>query len=113
MSDLYFIRVKDGPVKIGQAADVQRRLRGFQVGSPYELILVGVVKDAGMYESDIHTRLWEHRIRGEWFEWNRAVEKAVNAALDPEKWRKVLRLPDPEPERDWRIGSPLYPHLQG
>ena len=110
MSDhLYFIRVKDGPVKIGRAGNVQRRLKHLQIGCPYELILVGTVEHGGSWEWVFHAKLFRDCIRGEWFEWTRRVERMVGYALDPVRWRTKLKLPEPKDESfEWRLDSPLY-----
>jgi hypothetical protein len=44
MSNIYFIRHGlDGPIKIGRARDVARRLKTLQTASPVPLLLLGVI----------------------------------------------------------------------
>lgn len=105
---LYFIRVKDGPVKIGRAGDVHKRLKTLQTASPYELVLVGVSENEGFCEGAFHMNLWDHHLRGEWFEWTGKVAEAVEAAVTTGKWRTVFGHDEPPSEDDWRDGSPLY-----
>lgn len=105
--DLYFIRVKDGPVKIGRTGDVKTRLACFQVACPYELELVGIVSDGGHYETTFHFKLEAHRMRGEWFAWTDEVAGMIEAALDSEKWVSVLGF-QPLKAEAWWEGSPLY-----
>jgi hypothetical protein len=105
--DLYFIRVQDGPVKIGRSADVQKRLRMLQCACPYDLELVGVLRNGGACEATFHANLDEYRMRGEWFRWEGAVCAAVEAALHDGRWRTVFGFSEPADE-DWWTGSPLY-----
>jgi hypothetical protein len=106
--DLYFIRWEGGPVKIGRALDPKRRLAHFQVGCPYDLILVGTVPNGGEWEWRIHSKLQSERMRGEWFAWTPRTERIVRYALDPVTWKTKLKLPEPKEDEDWRVGSPLY-----
>ena len=69
LETLYFIQSVDGgPIKIGRARDVKRRMAQLQIGSPVwlELLLAvhGVAKQA---ETDLHQRLAHCRVHGEWF----------------------------------------------
>lgn len=74
---IYFARHGvDGPIKIGRAVDPHKRVRDLAVGSPIPLVLLGaVLSDRSEEEEDeIHARLHEHCIRGEWF----AAEAALH-----------------------------------
>src|SRR5262249_46947755 len=66
---LYFIQDEAGPIKIGVADDAVARLRSLQGGNPRELLLLAYVPDApdGL-ERELHLRLIDRRMRGEWFE---------------------------------------------
>lgn len=107
VDDLYFIRVKDGPVKIGRSANVQKRLRMLQCACPYDLLLVGVLRCGGDCEPSFHANLDAYRMRGEWFRWDGLVVQAVEATLSDGRWRTVFGLTEWMDE-DWRTGSPLY-----
>lgn len=65
---IYFMRV-DGlePIKIGHAADINKRLANLQTGVPNKVSLLA--KFAGFKHSELilHTMFEEHRVRGEWF----------------------------------------------
>jgi hypothetical protein len=108
---LYFIRVKDGPVKIGRARDAWKRLRGLQCACPYDLQMVGILRGGGGYEACFHANLEQHRLRGEWFEWVDVVERVIRAALNGGRWRSVFGIEEPE-DFDWRDGSPLYEPME-
>ena len=65
----YFIgHKKDGPIKIGAAEDVNKRLAGIQTGSHREMMIYAV-KEGDPYrtEREYHTKFSQTRIRGEWF----------------------------------------------
>lgn len=67
-SGVYFIQQgNDGPIKIGYAADVEKRLATLQVGNPTPLNLLGVHKGTMKTEKELHKRFAEHRLSGEWF----------------------------------------------
>ena len=71
---VYFIQAgtKKGPIKIGYAKDVEKRMVELQVGCPFTLNLIFKLpakseKHAQALEAWFHDR-WEKRhIRGEWF----------------------------------------------
>jgi len=107
--DLYFIRQKGGPVKIGRARDARARLATLQIGSPYDLELIGVLSGCGECEAEFHRGLSVNRLRGEWFDWTALVANVINAALAGRDWREMLAEPERVPSHeDWRYGSPLY-----
>lgn len=70
---LYFITTADRQfVKIGIARDPLKRMADLQVGHPTDLVLSGARaystrSAARAAESGLHTRLADHRSRGEWF----------------------------------------------
>lgn len=62
----YFIQAgTDGPVKIGVAQDVEKRIKELQTGCPDDLRLIGRIQ--GNCESELHKRFSQFRLRGEWF----------------------------------------------
>ncbi len=75
--DVYFIRAETGQIKIGVAADAQKRLASLQCASPVKLELVAVCKGGGERESEYHYRFMEYRLHGEWFEPHRKVLKEI------------------------------------
>ena len=70
---VYFIRCGfHGPLKIGVAANVEKRLSDLQVGNHVELRIIAKIpckgrKDAYRIENKLHKRFKEQRISGEWF----------------------------------------------
>jgi len=62
----YFVRAgTDGPIKIGSADDVTRRVRHLQSGHMHELRLLG--RTLAIREEAAHQTWLASRIRGEWF----------------------------------------------
>ena len=72
---VYFIKAgksKKAPIKIGVAANIERRLATLQTGNHLELFLLAAIQcdsKAHAYglESMFHRMLGRHKIRGEWF----------------------------------------------
>ena len=69
ITNIYFIREKGtGNIKIGSAVDVDRRLSQLQTGNSDKLEVIDVIEDvSGTVEKEIHDRLSEYRLDGEWF----------------------------------------------
>lgn len=68
---VYFIQSVDGgPVKIGYAKDVEKRLGHLQSGSPVILqVVLKIESDMPIrLEQELHQRYSRYRIRGEWFD---------------------------------------------
>jgi len=68
---VYFLRFgADGPIKIGCSADPIGRALDLNVAAPVELVLLGALRstNAKHEEAELHERLADCRIRGEWFE---------------------------------------------
>jgi len=65
---VYFIQAgKNGPIKIGKADSVRRRLASLQ-SSHYEILeLLGAVAGGLEVEAEFHKQLVASRLRGEWF----------------------------------------------
>lgn len=65
---IYFIQDSEtGHIKIGHAADPERRLKQLQTGCPGKLILLCTVSGSKDDEAKIHKKFAHHRLRGEWF----------------------------------------------
>jgi hypothetical protein len=89
MSNIYFLRAgPDGPVKIGRARDVARRVRTLQTGSAVQLLLLGVIPGVAKLERQLHHRWRRCRIRGEWFTPSPELLTHIDALIHP---------PAPEP----------------
>ena len=63
---------------MGLAKDVARRVSSLQIGNPVEIHLYGFIKGTAADEKRLHREMWEHRIRGEWFEWNTTTKGIVD-----------------------------------
>lgn len=75
---LYFVQCngRRGPVKIGYATDLDRRISNLQMANPYPLALIGAcaVRDPAAVESALHERFAAQRMRGEWFGWSQELD---------------------------------------
>lgn len=57
-----------GLYKIGTTANPSRRWQQVQIHSPWDLRVFALLPGSFSEESEMHYRLEEYRIRGEWFE---------------------------------------------
>lgn len=64
---VYFIRSSAGPIKIGIARDVHRRLMELRNSSPVSLDLAACTGGGFAAEQAYHRQFSEHRLHGEWF----------------------------------------------
>lgn len=99
---VYVIAAKDGPVKVGIAADAASRCAMLQTGNAADLTVVHKVEveraAARLIERYAHDLLSADRVRGEWFDVDPAdAIAAVDAALDA--WRNFPD-EDQEPHRE-------------
>lgn len=103
---VYFIQQgQDGPVKVGTAKDLGRRMAGLQGANPFPLRLIGVLPGGRMEERAIHEKLSAWRIHGEWFQaapevLSVAAQGSLNLptfglggpAFDPERFRRQVKI---------------------
>jgi hypothetical protein len=67
-SQVYFLREEeDGPIKIGYADNVIRRMYRLQQGNPSVLRVIATMPGANEQEKVLHRRFRHLRVRGEWF----------------------------------------------
>jgi len=109
---VYFIRAgHTGPIKIGVASNVDRRLDTLQTGNHMELFLVAKIKcqsktHAYSIENALHKKFKGKRIRGEWFMPNIKISEI-------EEFNNVTKsnLDNPyclrDSDRDLLLSSPL------
>ena len=92
---VYFIQCRVlGPVKIGMAVDVHRRLRDLQCDNAETAHLLAVIPLVGAHgERSEHLRFLSSRLHGEWFAWSPAMGRRIAA---------VTRQYGPPPERPLR-----------
>lgn len=83
---VYFIQAgDDGPVKIGIAADPQKRLDEMQIGNHADLVLIAYRPGGLQMERELHARLASGRIRGEWFAADTpGLKEEISLAIDIE-----------------------------
>lgn len=78
---VYFIKPKhrEGPVKIGFAIDLAKRLCALQIGCFYELEIYAAVETTAprALEGRLHKQLRKWRGRGEWFAGSREVYETI------------------------------------
>jgi hypothetical protein len=55
------------PIKVGKGDNPERRLAEFQTGNPAELHLLYVAPGGYALERELHYRLRDSQVRGEWF----------------------------------------------
>ena len=78
-SFIYVLRPVGQPyVKIGRTRDLYPRISTLQTGNPHPLELLFVMKGGGEQEAELHSRLGHSNVRGEWFELNEDVERALS-----------------------------------
>ena len=65
---VYFVQAGEaGPIKIGFARDVYRRLNKLRSDSPLPLVLLAMTPGDQLYERELHERFHAHRQHREWF----------------------------------------------
>lgn len=75
---IYFIQARDGgPIKIGMAFNVAKRLKELQCGHPAELCVIGTFAGDPSDESRLHSELSRYRVHGEWFSDSDEVRAAI------------------------------------
>ena len=75
---IYFIEFQEkGPVKIGYATNVDKRLNNIQSSCPYELNVLCATPGGIECEKILHKVFADSRIRGEWFWPTRIIRMAI------------------------------------
>lgn len=69
---IYIIRCGDA-VKIGFSDNPFNRIKELQVGNPERLKIIAMFPGSMRLERNIHARLKQYRINGEWFRWTPEV----------------------------------------
>lgn len=99
---IYFIQAEGGgPIKIGRADDLAKRLVSLQTGRPDKLAVLTAAPGTRQHERDLHDLLAAHRERGEWFRDTPAVLHVVGLvrAHGPDAWPMLgnVALPETSP----------------
>lgn len=101
---VYFVRIGDnGPVKVGIAKTVEKRLAGLQVSCPEKINLMGKIEfknadEAVNKEKMLHKLFWQYRMSGEWFYPSERVIKTIYKFLEGEdfgdlySWDEAIEL---------------------
>jgi hypothetical protein len=71
-------------VKIGYSTikGLKKRVENLQIGTPYELKLLGIVWGDKNIEKELHKKFKHSRIRGEWFYYTKELEEYLNESWD-------------------------------
>lgn len=90
---VYFVREGLlGPIKIGYALDVERRLKDLQTGNPRELVLLAVMPESNEYEETIlHTTFQFCALRGEWYEPHERLTRLIASIIEGTLTTPMLR----------------------
>jgi hypothetical protein len=91
---VYFIQQgDDGPIKVGTAHNVEKRLADLQIASPHKLNLRLTVNGDASVEYKFHCIFKKSGIRGEWFHPSSALLRFIRAANEgkPIGWLRTLR----------------------
>lgn len=103
---IYFVQMdRIGPIKIGIAKDIGKRLFGLQTGSPYPLRLLCFFPGNEEMEEEIHISFDFIRLEGEWFLPHPKLLKLVE---ERERLNRRSGFVEPNPEDDfgdWTLGG--------
>lgn len=65
---VYFLKNKDGNVKIGYTENIDQRKSTLETASDHELKLIGIIPDVPIeFEKHLHGICERYHIKGEWF----------------------------------------------
>lgn len=82
---VYFILdTYSNTVKIGYTTikGLDKRLTNLQIGTPYELKLLGAIWGNSKIESKLHKQFNKFHIRGEWFHYTKEIEDFLSESWD-------------------------------
>ena len=87
------------PIKVGTAGNPKARIAGMQTGNPQILRLLNALPGSEALEFNLHQRMPDARIRGEWFGGPKAEElidfTTELAAWMVETFERTDEIPDP------------------
>lgn len=86
---IYFVRIVNGPIKIGISSNVLKRFKILQVYCPYEMVLMGCISGIQKDELKIFSHLVKFRLHSEWFEYSIEVENYVHKLLQNGKYCNI------------------------
>lgn len=90
-------------VKIGYTTikGFSKRLENLQVGTPYDLKILGAVWGNKKTEKELHVKFKHLHIRGEWFAYSKELEEYLNEcwdfsiieSLEKKLYKKIIHKP--------------------
>ena len=77
---VYFIQMGGfGPIKIGYASNVDKRLSSLQTGNPEKLRIIKTIPASSKQDESSFHKMFSHlRISGEWFEFSKELKEFLN-----------------------------------
>jgi hypothetical protein len=76
---VYFVQAENGgPIKIGKATDVERRVADLQRTNPFTLRVLAVAEGGSTLETQLHQRFASDRKHNEWFEPSRELMRLIS-----------------------------------
>lgn len=102
---IYFILDSySNAVKIGYTTlkGFSKRLENLQVGTPYDLKILGTIWGNKKIEKELHSKFKYLHIRGEWFTYSKELEEYLNESwdfsiiesLDKKLYKKLINKPE-------------------
>jgi hypothetical protein len=87
-SFLYMIQSEAGPVKIGVAEDIDRRMNQIKTSSPVGFRVMVVLDDGYRLEAELHERFKKDKLHGEWFA---PTDEILSIELARSEWSSDAR----------------------
>ena len=77
-TNIYFIQSGgNGAIKIGEAVNVEERLKQLQVGNPEQLFILKILKHKPKtFETKLHKHFKNFHIKGEWY--SNEIKELIN-----------------------------------
>lgn len=91
---IYFIQQgPGGPIKIGSASNIRKRMKSLQTGSPVALVFLGHIDGTASTEHEIHRLLRRYSLMGEWFRPDQEVLQYLrdNGTMRPHGADELMR----------------------
>lgn len=89
---VYFVQAGEGgPIKIGVACNVEKRIGKMRVDNAAKLTLLGVIDGGRAEEKSLHNRFGDAWIRGEWFRPEPLLVDWINANTSPYRYPRTRR----------------------
>lgn len=110
---IYFVGVGDeSPVKIGFSESVETRVAQLQTAHWNDIDVLGVIRGSRSLETQVHTRLADARVRGEWFAREAALDVLEFLRSRPVPAAKLAAVPEAYPRDPFDPQKPV-PRIGG